>query len=115
MTPIISIHEYKLKPGVKGEDFEAAVQKAMDRNLLRLPGLVDSYLLKGIRGKRQGQYAAVWVYENKETWQALWGPLGQPIRKADYPENWKLWEDEVLAPFLDQDPDKISFTSYQTL
>jgi hypothetical protein len=37
----------------------------------------------------------------------------KPINKADYPENWKVWENEVLTPFLDQDPDKIKFTSYQ--
>lgn len=115
MTAIISIHEYRLKPGVKGEDFEASVRKARDQNLLKLPGLVDWYLLKGIRGSRQGQYAAVWVYASQEDWQAIWGAVDHPFSKADYPENWKKWEDDVLAPYLATEPDEISFTSYESI
>jgi hypothetical protein len=41
------------------------------------------------------------------------GPIDKPIKKTDYPENYKIWENEVLFPYLDQDPDKIKFTSYQ--
>ena len=113
MSKVISIHEYILKPGVSERGFVKAILNAKERGLLRLPGLVDYYLVKGIRGFRYGLYAAVWIYESKEAWESLWGPIDKPINKADYPENWKIWENEVLIPFLDQDPDKIKFTSYQ--
>ena len=115
MSKVISIHEYILKPGVNEEQFEKGVLNARERGLLCLPGLVDYYLVKGIRGFRNGLYAAVWVYESKEAWESLWGPLNKPLSKSDYPQNWKVWENEVLFPFLDQDPDKIKFTSYQEL
>ncbi len=113
MPKVISIHEYTLKPGVDEAQFERAIQKARDRGLLRLPGLVEYHFVKGIRGSRRGRYAAIWVYESKEAWENLWGPPDQPRREQDYPENWKVWENEVLAPFLDRDPDKIEFTAYE--
>jgi hypothetical protein len=53
------------------------------------------------------------VYESKEAWGNLWGPIDKPLSKTDYPENWKIWENEVFFPFLDQDPEKIKLTSYQ--
>jgi hypothetical protein len=115
MSNVISIHEYILKPGVSERQFVSAILSAKERGLLRLPGLVDYYLVKGIRGSRNGLYAAVWIYESKEAWERLWGPIDEPLSKTDYPENWKVWENEVLLPFLHQDPDNINFTSYQEL
>ncbi|UCH66475.1 MAG: hypothetical protein JSW63_04925 [Ignavibacterium sp.] len=115
MPKVISIHEYILKPNVNEEQFESAVLNAKESGTLRLPGLVDYYLVKGIRGHRKNLYAAIWIYESKEAWAKLWGPLDKPISKAEYPENWNKWENEILAPFLVQDPDEIKFTSYQEL
>jgi len=115
MSKVISIHEYILKPGASERRFVKAILNAKESGLLRLPGLVDYYLVKGIRGFRNGLYAAVWIYESKEAWESLWGPIDKPLSKTDYPQNWKVWENEVLFPFLDQDPDKIKFTSYQEL
>ena len=115
MSRVISIHEYNLKPGVNERQFVSAILSAKERGLLRLPGLVDYYLVKGIRGYRKDFYAAVWIYESKEAWESLWGPIDKPCGKTDYPQNWKVWENEVLLPFLDQDPDNIKFTSYQEL
>jgi hypothetical protein len=115
MSKVICIHEYILRPGVSERRFVKAILNAKERGLLRLPGLVDYYLVKGIRGFRNGLYAAVWIYESKEAWESLWGPIDKPLLKTDYPENWKVWENDVLLPFLDQDPDKIKFTSYQEL
>jgi hypothetical protein len=112
---VISVHEYALKPGADPVQFERAILQARAEGLLELPGLEDYFLLKGIRGTRDGQYTAVWVYESKSAWEALWGPEGQPLPKAHYPKKWKIWEDQVLAPFLAQDPDQIAFTSYQEL
>jgi hypothetical protein len=112
MSKVISIHEYILKPDVSERRFEDAILNAKERGLLRLPGLVDYHLVKGIKGFRNGLYAAVWIYESKEAWESLWGRADKPLSKADYPQSWKVWEHEVLFPFLDEDPDKIRFTSY---
>ena len=115
MSKVISIHEYILKPGASERRFVKAILNARERGLLRLPGLVDYYLVNGIRGFRNGLYAAVWIYGSKEAWESLWGPIDKPLSKTDYPQNWKVWENEVLFPFLDQDPDQIKFTSCQQL
>lgn len=113
MPRIISIHEYVLKPEADEALFEAAVREAEEAGWLDLPGLIEHYFLRGIRGTREGQYAMIWVYESEEAWARLWGPVGQPVRKEEYPENWQQWEEGVLSPFLTEEPDKISFTSYR--
>ena len=113
MNRVISVHEYNLRPGIDEQDFEDAILDAKKRGLLKLPGLIDYFLVKGIRGFRKGKYGAVWVYESIEVWEKLWGPMDKPISKEDYPPNWQVWENEVLQPFLEQDPDSIKFTAYQ--
>lgn len=115
MSKIISVHEYVLKPGVNEIEFEDAIQKARTRGLLQLPGLREYHFVKGLRGARKGQYATIWVYESKDAWEKLWGSAARPCKKQDYPDNWKIWEEEVLAPFLSKEPDKIEFTAYEEL
>jgi hypothetical protein len=114
-SQVISVHEYELKPSVEGAQFERAFKEAEARGLFELPGLLQYHFVKGIRGVRRGKYAVIWVYESKQAWEQLWGPVDQPIPKSKYPDNWLTWENEVLAPFLRQDPDAISFTSYLVL
>ena len=114
-SQVISIHEYELKPNVEGAQFERAFKEAETRGLFDLPGLLQYHFVKGIRGARRGKYAVIWVYESKQAWEQLWGLVDQPIPKSNYPDRWLTWEDEVLAPFLRQDPDAISFTSYLVL
>ena len=111
MARIISIHEYSLRSGVSGEDFEKAVETAVRRGLFRLPGLEAYHFLRGVKGHRKGEYAAVWIYRDREAWEELWGPPEHPVGKENYPEPWKIWEDEILAPLLDRDPDRIIYTS----
>src|SRR6266540_4947811 len=115
MAVIISIHEYVLRPGADESRFEQAFQGAAARGLFRLPGLVGHHLVRGIKGLRHGGYAAIWVYENRAAWERLWGTLEQPRAAKDYPATWQVWENEVLAPFLSQDPDRIAFTAYEEL
>lgn len=109
---VISVHEYELKPGVEEAQFERAFQEAEERGVFELPGLVKYHFVKGIRGARRGKYAVLWVYESQKAWERLWGAIDQPIPKSKYPEKWSVWEDEFLANFLDQDPNRISYTSY---
>jgi len=115
MPRVISVHEYELRPDADPADFEAAVRDARADSLLDLPGLEDYHLLKGIKGARTRRYGAIWIYESRAAWEALWGPPDDPVEKADYPENWNTWEDEVLAPYLSTDPDALRFTSYREL
>ena len=32
----------------------------------------------------------------------------------EYPETWKVWEKELLAPFLKDHPDAIRLTAYES-
>lgn len=115
MPRVISIHEYALKPGVDPDAFETAVRKAWEDGLVDLPGLQQKHFLKGLRGHRAGGYTAIWVYESREAWERLWGPVDARRPKEAYPENWKVWEEQILRPFLNKDPDKIAFTAYEEL
>lgn len=115
MTKIISVHEYVLKPEIDPVEFERAIQEAKKQGILELAGLESVIFVQGIRGERQNLYAAFWVYENEEDWASLWGPVEHPISKDSYPQAWRVWEDDILAPFLDQEPDKITFTTYREI
>ena len=115
MSKIVSVHEYVLKPNVDSDQFERVIKDAKDKGLLALTGLESITFVKGIRGDRLNHYAAVWIYESEDAWAHLWGPADHPRAKNDYPPTWKIWEDDILAPFLDQDPDKITFTTYREI
>jgi hypothetical protein len=77
MPKVISIHEYMLQPGVEEHQFANAVRMAQEGGLFRLPGLVAYHFVKGIKGARQGQYTAIWIYESREAWEALWGKVSR--------------------------------------
>lgn len=113
MARVVSVHEYELKVGVDPATFERAVRDAESRGLLRLPGLVGHHFLRGIKGTRHARYAAIWIYESREAWQRLWGTPDAPLRFAEYPETWRIWEEQVLAPLLSKVPDAIAFTAYE--
>ena len=115
MARMVSIHEYDLKPDADLARFEQMLGDAEARGLFRLPGLVAHHFLKGIKGARAGGYTALWIYESREAWERLWGTLERPRAPRDYPEPWKTWERELLAPFLSVHPDATRFTAYQEL
>jgi hypothetical protein len=115
MKMIWSLHEYDILKTASEMEFEKAILRARENGLVHLPGLREIHFLKGIRGQRREKYAALWGYESFNTWNQNWGPLHDPRKKENYPENWKIWENEILDPFLKGDPDDISFTTYQEL
>jgi hypothetical protein len=115
MGRIVSIHEYDLRPGIDVEEFERVLHDAEARGLFRLPGLVAHHFVKGAKGVRRGAYAALWIYETREAWERLWGTPEHPRSAREYPATWRVWEQEMLAPFLRDDPDAISFTAYEEL
>jgi hypothetical protein len=113
MARVISIHEYDLKPGIEASAFERALRDAERQRLFDLPGLCEHYFLRGMKGARASCYTAIWIYKSRAAWEALWGPLDASRPPADYPANWKIWENTILAPLLTQHPDAIRFTSYE--
>jgi len=115
MGKVVSIHEYCLRAGADPQAFEQALHSARESQILDLPGLSTFYFAKGIRGKRTNQYVAIWIYSDREAWEKLWGPIDQPKPKREYPSNWLVWEEKVLAPFLDRESDRIAFTAYEEL
>jgi hypothetical protein len=112
---VISIHEYELKPGVSDAEFERAMRDAERRGLFELPGLIGHHFLKGLKGARRDAYCALWIFESRDAWERLWGTVEKPRPPAEYPDQWKIWENEVLAPLLTRDPDTIRFTSYREI
>lgn len=115
MPSVVSVHEYSLDEGVDPAAFEEAVAAAERRGLFDLPGLVEYRFLEGLRGENEGRYAALWIYESRAAWAELWGEPGEPVDPEAYPERWRTWENDLLAPLLDRDPDDIAFTSYEEL
>jgi len=108
----VSIHEYELRPGVDPAEFERAVLRYWGEGRPHLPGLEDRWLLKGIKGHRCGRYAAVWIYRDRVSWEAVWGPPDRPVDRRGYPPEWIAWE-EFIGQFLDRDPDRIVFSVYE--
>ena len=115
MARVISIHECGLKQGSGAQRFEHAIRTASARGLFELPGLTAHHFVKGLKGARTDAYAAVWIYESREAWERLWGPINHPRGREEYPEKWRIWEEELLAPILSVDPDAIRFTAYEEL
>lgn len=111
----VSVHEYELSENASVPEFREIVHEAEQRGLFDLDGLAGYRFLYGVRGAREGKLAALWFWESEEAWEALWGPPGEPKPREEYPEAWKVWEDELLRPLLSEDPDEIRFTSYRTV
>jgi len=115
MARIISVHEYDLTPRSGPAQFEQAIRTAEGRGLFDLPGLIAHHFVRGVKGARNGAYAAVWIYESRDAWERLWGTLERPLERSKYPEKWRVWEEELLAPILSSHPDAITFTAYEEL
>ena len=59
MAKVLGLHMFALKPGVKAEDFENFVKGELS-HISWFEGW-KSYVLKGLRGDREGRY--LWVFE----------------------------------------------------
>lgn len=108
-----SVHHYELAAGATEAAFRDAIREAERRDLFELPGLVEHQFLRGIKGSRADGYTALWTYESRAAWRDLWGPVDDPVPPAEYPEQWRIWEAELLAPVIAGDPDNIEYTTYE--
>jgi hypothetical protein len=79
----------------------------------RLRGL--GALARHANAEQKDAYSAVWVFESREVWEKLWGSPEAPRPPAEYPKEWAVWENDILAPFLVRHPDTTRFTSYEEL
>lgn len=113
MGKMISIHHYRLKPSITIQDFEAAIHRARSLKLFDLPGLKEYRFLYGVKGAEKGRWAAEWTYSSRSAWEQLWGTASEPKMKHQYPEKWLRWEDDLLAPLLEEEPDAVRFTAYE--
>jgi hypothetical protein len=111
---VVSVHHNELAESADPSDFREAVSEAVSSGLFEnVPSLVDYRIVHGIRGARAGEFAAIWMYESKDAWVDVWGPVGEPVPKTEYPDPWLTWEDELLDLVLANDPDTIEYTSYE--
>lgn len=113
MPRVISIHDYRFKPGVSTDRVEETIERAINEGLFDLPGLENFHFLLGIKGDAEDRWTAIWVYTSRKAWEQLWGTTSAPKSKDEYPDRWRRWEDDLLAPLLAEDPDKIRFTAYE--
>ncbi len=114
MPGLISIHRYQLRPGATPAQLREAFRSALQQRLFAISGLRAARMLQGIKGERRGQLAALWEYESRVAWEALWGPPDAPKAPDQYPERWKTWE-ALLAPLLDRPPDMVTLSAYEVL
>lgn len=106
---VYTVHEHNLRSSADRAAYETAIGQAIQE--LRIPGLLHAYHLKAFKGKRQGAYAVLWIYENRD---AIIQNFGTP-ENPKWPEAWLHYENEVLAPFIDEHPDKIRFSAYEVI
>lgn len=110
---IISVHLYRLRPGVEPGALLAAARAAAKAGLFSLDGLEAWRFGAQVRGRLSCDACSIWVYSSQEAWQRLWGTAGSPVPPEEYPAAWRAWEKDYLAPLLDRPPDKIDFASFQ--
>ncbi len=106
---VVSIHEHELKGDVDSAEYEREVSEILKN--LKVPGLLQAYLLKGFKGERMNKYAVVWIWKNKQVIKENFGTLDNP----KWSEDWLYYENEVLAKYLTCHPDKINFTCYDII
>lgn len=104
---IIAIHEHVLRPYINAEEYEKAVGEAIGE--LKIPGLLRAFHLKGFKGTRQGEYSIIWVFANQKVLEDNFGTPDKP----KLPESWLHYENDVLAQYIIDEPDKIVFTDYK--
>lgn len=110
---IVSLHLYKLQPGIEPEALKQAARAAAELGLFNLEGLEQWTFGARVKGRLPCDACSIWVYSSLEVWQALWGPAQAPLPPEDYPAGWRVWEEDYLAPLLDRPPDRIDFSSFQ--
>ncbi|MCX6048405.1 MAG: hypothetical protein NT075_25155 [Chloroflexi bacterium] len=106
---LYAIHEHELRPDVDPARYESDVAAALQQ--MQVPGLLQAIHLKGFHGERAGRYTVLWIFENAEALTHNFGTAEQ--RK--FPADWLYYENEILARYLDRDPDTIDYTDYNLI
>lgn len=105
MAKVFYIHNLELNSGVTEKEFERFLKEEMSSRT-SMPGH-KSYVIKGIRGDREGQYTLMGEIESLENYNQGRTPDGQPTEsykkfQEDHPEN-KVFSDKFfsLASIID--------------
>jgi hypothetical protein len=80
MAKLFGMHTIELHSDVKPEDFERFVVEEVNRNQL-LPGVV-TYVLKGDRGDKEGEYLLMIEFESTELRDRFFPTPGQTSEEA---------------------------------
>jgi hypothetical protein len=88
MAKVYGIHVLELNPGVTGEEYEQFMAGEGAALLQAFPG-VKLYILKGDRGARAGQYAALWEFDSVEVRDQMFprvdGPWAETVGQFLHP------------------------------
>ncbi len=106
---VYAIHEHNLRSSANKVAHETQIGEAIKN--LRVPGLLRARHLKAFKGKRQGSYAVLWIFESED---AIVQNFGTP-ENPKWPADWLHYENGVLAQFIDEHPDKIDFSDYEAI
>ncbi len=82
MSKVFGMHMVALRPGVKPEDFERFVTEKLYPALADVPGM-ESYLVKGDRGDREGKYLWILEFPSIEARARLFPAPGQASQEAE--------------------------------
>jgi hypothetical protein len=80
-SPVLSMREFALKPGISAADFEQFVRGEMAQTVAKNVKGMKIKILKGDRGDRKGAYSLVWEFDSVTTRNQFFpreGGLGGP-------------------------------------
>jgi hypothetical protein len=85
-SPVLSMREFELRPGVNAAEFEQFVQGEMVETVARNVKGMKIQILKGDRGQRKGAYLLIWEFDSVTTRNQFFpregGMGGPPFREA---------------------------------
>jgi hypothetical protein len=110
MPKVFGYHEFDLREGADEKEFEEDISKSIAE--IKLPGLIDKFFVKGVRGKRRGKYAVIWVFESLEAIESLWGTEDDP---KPGPDIFLDYEEKVLGPYIDRPAQQIVWSDYEVI
>jgi hypothetical protein len=109
-TPVVSVREFELKPGIKVEDFEAFARRELSEAQTRgNPGL-RMHILRGDRGEHKGRYVLVWEFDSVAARDQCFPKEGAGSSAA-FRETWSRIR-VMLGKFASYVREKGSYTDY---
>jgi hypothetical protein len=109
-SPILSMRESALKPGVKAADFEQFARGEMAGAVAKNVKGMKIKILKGDRGERKGAYILVWEFDSVATRNQFF-PREGGLGAAPFDEAWEQIK-TVMGKFKSYVKDLGDYTDY---